>query len=66
MIFTIAKATGWSEESIIWMPLRKSLQYLHAAWISDGVHTDWRFTTEQDNAEAQKLYERLLYLTGPS
>ncbi len=66
MIFTIAKATGWSEESIIWMPLRKSLQYLHAAWISDGVHTDWRFTTEQDNAEAQKLYERLLYLTRPS
>lgn len=66
MIFTIAKATGWSEESIIWMPLRKSLQYLHAAWISDGVHTDWRFTAEQDNAEAQKLYERLLYLTRPS
>ncbi len=66
MIFTIAKATGWSEESIIWMPLRKSLQYLHAAWISDGAHTDWRFTTEQDNAEAQKLYERLLYLTRPS
>lgn len=40
----------------MWMPLRKTLQYLHAAWISEGVITEWRSVTEDEAAEAQSLY----------
>ena len=63
MIFTLARATGWTEEYILWMPLRKTLQYLHAAWISEGVATEWRSVSEEEEAEAQSLYNRLKHLT---
>ena len=63
MIFTLARATGWTEEYILWMPLRKTLQYLHAAWISEGVATEWRSVSEEEEAEARSLYYRLKHLT---
>ncbi|MBR2145796.1 MAG: hypothetical protein IKW19_03245 [Akkermansia sp.] len=63
MIFTLARATGWTEEYILWMPLRKTLQYLHAAWISEGVATEWRSVSEEEEAEARSLYNRLKHLT---
>ncbi|MBR5879231.1 MAG: hypothetical protein IKY91_06715 [Akkermansia sp.] len=63
MIFTLARATGWTEEYILWMPLRKTLQYLHAAWISEGVATEWRSVSEEEEAEARSLYHRLKHLT---
>ena len=63
MIFTLAKATGWHEEYITWLPLRRTLQYLHAAWISEGVTTEWRSSTEDEEAEALSLYNRLKHLT---
>ena len=66
MIFTIAKATGWTEDYITWLPLRRTLQYLHAAWISEGVTTEWRSVTEEEEAEAQSLYLRLKHLTKPA
>jgi hypothetical protein len=63
VIFTLARATGWTEEYILWMPLRKTLQYLHAAWISEGVATEWRSVSEEEEAEARSLYNRLKHLT---
>ncbi|MBQ7024566.1 MAG: hypothetical protein IJN29_13370 [Akkermansia sp.] len=63
MIFTLARATGWTEEYILWMPLRKTLQYLHAAWLSEGVATEWRSVSEEEEAEARSLYNRLKHLT---
>lgn len=63
MVLTIARATGWSEDTIIWMPLRKTLQYLHAAWVSEGVNTEWRFATAGESREADELFQRLKYLT---
>ncbi|MBR5196266.1 MAG: hypothetical protein IKW48_09045 [Akkermansia sp.] len=63
MIFTIAKATGWTEEYIMWMPLRKTLQYLHASWLSEGVATEWRSVSEDEAREAESLFNRLKYLT---
>lgn len=63
MVFTLARATGWAEETILWMPLRRSLQYLHAAWISEGVTTGWRTATEGEEAEAARLFSRLQHLT---
>ncbi len=63
MVFTIAKATGWTEDYIIWMPLRKALQYMHAAWVSDGLATAWRSDSEEEAHDAGILFERLKYLT---
>ena len=63
MVFTIAKATGWTEDFIIWMPLRRALQYMHAAWVSDGLSTAWRTDCEEAARDAGRLYERLRYLT---
>lgn len=63
MIFTIAKATGWTEEYILWLPLRRTLQYLHAAWLSEGVATEWRSVSEEEAAEAHSLFNRLKPLT---
>ena len=47
----------------MWLPLRKTLQYLHAAWLSDGVATEWRSVSEEEAAEAASLYNRLKHLT---
>ena len=47
----------------MWLPLRKTLQYLHAAWVSDGVATEWRSVSEEEAAEAASLFNRLRYLT---
>ncbi len=63
MVLTIARQTGWSEERILWMPLRQSLQYLHASWVSEGIATEWRVLAANERNEAQELYERLHYLT---
>jgi len=63
VIFTIAKATGWTEEYILWLPLRRTLQYLHAAWLSEGVATEWRSVSEEEAAEAHSLFNRLKHLT---
>ena len=62
-MFLIARATGWSEETILWMPLKKALQYVHAAWVSEGLTTDWRSAAEETAAERELLYQRLKYLT---
>ena len=62
-VFTIARATGWSEERILWMPLRRAMQYAHAAWISEGIRTGWRHATAEEAQSAQALYERLKPLT---
>jgi hypothetical protein len=63
VIFTIARATGWSEDTIIWMPLKRTLQYLHAAWVSEGIKTTWRHQSGEGEAEENALYQRLKYLT---
>ncbi len=63
MVLTIARQTGWSEEAIVWMPLRRALQYLHASWVTEGVATEWRVPTGSEIHEAQALYDRLHYLT---
>ena len=54
---------GWSEDRILWMPLRRAMQYAHAAWISEGIRTDWRHATAEEAQSAQALYERLKPLT---
>ena len=48
------------------MPLKKALQYVHAAWVSEGLTTDWRSAAEETAAERELLYQRLKYLTKPS
>ncbi len=63
MVLTIARQTGWSEERILWMPLKQALQYLHAAWVSEGISTEWRVLAANERNEAQELYNRLHYLT---
>lgn len=63
MVLTIARQTGWTEERILWMPLKKSLQYLHASWVSEGIATEWRTLSAHERHEAQALYNRLHYLT---
>jgi len=45
------------------MPLRRALQYAHAAWISEGTNTDWRNASEEESGEAAALYNRLKHLT---
>ena len=47
----------------MWMPLRKTLQYLHAAWLSEGVATEWRSVSEGEAREAASLFNRLKHLT---
>lgn len=63
VVFTIAKATGWQEDTILWMPLRKALQYMHASWVADGLATSWRSESEQESIEAASLMARLKHLT---
>ncbi len=63
MVLTIARQTGWQEETILWMPLRRALQYLHASWVTEGVTTEWRVLAGTEVHEAQALYNRLHYLT---
>lgn len=63
VVFTIAKATGWQEETILWMPLRKALQYMHASWVADGLVTAWRSESEEESIEAASLMARLKHLT---
>lgn len=45
------------------MPLRRAMQYAHAAWISEGIRTGWRHATAEEAQSAQALYERLKPLT---
>lgn len=63
MIFTLARATGWDEQTLMWMPLRRSLQYLHAAWLNLGTATEWRTESEESTHEKALLFEKLRYLT---
>ena len=63
MVLTIARQTGWDEQTILWMPLRRALQYLHASWVTDGVATEWRVLTGSEVQEANELYNRLHRLT---
>ncbi len=63
MVLTIARQTGWTEETILWMPLKKSLQYLHVSWVTEGVSTEWRALTGAEMNEANALYQRLHHLT---
>ncbi len=63
MVLTIARQTGWSEATIMWMPLRRALQYLHVSWVCEGISTEWRALTGAEISEASELYQRLHYLT---
>lgn len=63
MVFTVAKATGWSEEYIVWMPLSRALQYMHASWVADGLATAWRTESEDEAQERGQLFARLKHLT---
>ncbi len=63
MVYTLARATGWTEETILWMPLKRSLQYLHAAWLGEGVDTGWRTAAAEEEAETARLFAKLRYLT---
>jgi hypothetical protein len=39
-VVTLAEATGWSEEFILWaLPLARGEQYLHAILVSHGANT---------------------------
>jgi hypothetical protein len=38
-IFTLAKETGWSEDTILDLPMTRSLKYYHAALWSAGAWT---------------------------
>ncbi len=66
MVLTIARQTGWDEQTILWMPLRRSLQYVHASWVAEGVATEWRTATGTELRDADELYQRLHYLTRQS
>ncbi len=63
VVFTIAHSTGWDEEKILWMPLRRSLQYLHAAWVNLGTATEWRSDSECRQQDFASLFEKLKHLT---
>ncbi len=63
MVLTISRQTGWDEETILWMPLKRALQYLHVSWVCEGVATEWRVLTSSEVNEAHELYQRLHYLT---
>ncbi len=65
MVFSIARSTGWTEQTILWLPLKRALQYLHCHWISEGLTTDWRSSSAERLEDLNQLYNRLKHLTRP-
>lgn len=57
MIYMLARATGWGEETILNMPFVKFLQYLHCHLVYQGAATRWLTPTAQELAETDAKFE---------
>lgn len=54
MMMTVARATGWTEQVILWeVPLARLVRYVHAIWSYDANPCTWScYTGEAGSVEA--------------
>lgn len=56
----LAKATGWAENELMRMPMKRAMQYLHAYVVHEGNATRWKHSDEAKEAAFESKLENIL------
>lgn len=62
MVYMLARATGWGEETIMALPYARFLLYLHCHLVHQGAATRWTVPTEREKQETDEKFEALFGL----
>ncbi len=55
LIFSVARETGWSENTILDMPLSRLMQYYHCSLVFSGVACKWAKEAFPDAAKIMHI-----------